>query len=160
MESSELHVELERNSSVSTKKAVAIVIRDHAGDFLAVKRSDDDESLPGLWGLPAVSLIADESVDAAIVRAGRQKLGVDVKPGKYVGEDSIDRGSYRLQLAEYEADVTAGVPSVPQPDGSVSQYSAMQFSSDPTLLVEAARRGSLCSRVFLRSMAVDWSTED
>jgi len=38
----------------------------------------------------------------------------------------------------------------------VSQYTALQYTSDLGLLVEAARKGSLCSRVFLDSEKFEW----
>lgn len=140
----------------NVKNSVAIAIRDNDGRFLAVKRSDEDESLPGVWGLPAVSLSPGESPEEGVVRAGRQKLGVSVAVGAFIGEDETDRETYSLHLSEYEAILLDGSPTVPQPDRSVSQYVDVQFTDDHTLLFEAARRGSLCSRVFLRNAQISW----
>ena len=47
--------------------------------LLLVRRPDDDENLPGVWGLPAVSLAAGESEEDAVRRAGRDKLGVELR---------------------------------------------------------------------------------
>jgi 8-oxo-dGTP diphosphatase len=138
------------------RHSVALVIRDPTGKFLAIKRADDDDSLPGVWGLPAASLCEGESDTDAVIRAGRAKLGVDIKPGTLVGTDRIDRGSYILELSDYEATILNGTPSVPQPDKSVSQYVDLQYTSNLSVLVEAARRGSLCSRVFLKSNNYTW----
>ena len=139
-----------------TKFAVAIVLRDKDGKFLAVRRSDDDDSLPGVWGLPAASRRRNESDQDAVLRAGREKLGVTLEALERIGTDRIDRDTFVLELSDYAVSLVAGEPSVPQPDRSVSQYTALQYTSDLGLLVEAARKGSLCSRVFLDSEKFEW----
>ena len=55
--------------------------------LLLVRRPDDDESLPGVWGLPAVSLAPGESEEDAVRRAGRDKLGVELEPLEPVGRE-------------------------------------------------------------------------
>ena len=75
------------------RHAVAYVIY-RPGDmtrnsFLIVKRPDDDPDLPGVWGLPAVSVRDDESFELAIRRAGRQKLGVILDFDDYRREDGF-----------------------------------------------------------------------
>lgn len=136
--------------------AVAVVLRDSEGRFLAVRRAEDDDSLPGVWGLPAASLRPGESDEDAVARAGRDKLGVSLKVLDRIGTDQIDRGSFTLELSDYRAEIESGAPSVPQQVADVSQYIDLQYTSDLGLLVEAARRGSLCSRVFLDSQGYDW----
>jgi hypothetical protein len=142
------------------KRSVAVVIRrpggpadelspDFAG-FLIVRRPDDpDDPLAGAWGLPAITLLDGEDERAAVVRAGRVKLGVELAAGPLIGEKTADRGGYRLHLADYAATIVTGVPAVPQPDDSMTQYTACRYTSDPATLAEAAARGSLCAQVFL-----------
>ena len=71
------------------KRSVAVVVRrsqDPAdggtladGEFLIVRRPDDPgDPLAGVWGLPAVTLRDGEDERAAVVRAGRVKLGVEL----------------------------------------------------------------------------------
>lgn len=134
------------------KHSVAIVLRDAEGRFLAVRRSDDDDTLPGLWGLPAATARPGETEEFCAVRAGRDKLGVSIELGRRIGED----GNGSTRLVEYEATIVAGTPSVPQPVAGTSQYAALRFTDDPRLLVEAARQGSLCSRIWLRHLGLDW----
>jgi len=136
--------------SKPVKESVAFYALDEAGRFLAVKRAKDDASLPGVWGLVGGSLKDDETPQDTVQRAALQKLGVAVTVTKYTGDDTIDRGNYILHLREYEVGLR-GVPAVPQTDASVSQYEALQFSDDPEILREAADKGSLCSRIFLRN---------
>jgi uncharacterized protein len=133
------------------KRSVAVVVRGpEAGTFLLVKRPDDpDDPLAGVWGLPAVTLADGEDERAAVIRAGRDKLGVELAPGGRLGRGSADRGAYLLVLADYEATIADGIPSVPQPDTSVTQYVEWRYAADPAELAEAADRGSLCARIFL-----------
>lgn len=134
------------------KRSVAAVVRRAGGEFLIVRRPDDPgDPLAGAWGLPAVTLAEGEDERAAVVRAGRVKLGVELAVGARLGEKRADRGGYVLRLADYEAAVTAGVPAVPQPDVSMTQYTACAYVSDPGALAEAASRGSLCAQVFLEA---------
>src|SRR5215469_3122682 len=116
------------------KRSVAVVVRRAAGSaagagpdgdeaFLVVRRPDDPaDPLAGAWGLPAVTLGDDEDEQGAVIRAGRVKLGVELAPGRRIGEKTVDRGGYLLRLADYEAVIVSGVPGVPQPDASLTQY--------------------------------------
>jgi hypothetical protein len=79
-------------------------------------------------------------------RAGRDKLGLEVRPVRSVGVDGFMTG--------WEAELLAGEPAVPQP-GPHTQYAELRWG-DPSELVPAARRGSLCSRVLLRARGLDW----
>jgi 8-oxo-dGTP diphosphatase len=155
------------------KRSVAVVVRRAAGPaggrevaaggelaaaaadvtgeaFLVVRRPDDPaDPLGGAWGLPAVTLCDGEDEHGAVVRAGRVKLGVELAPGRRIGEQTADRGGYLLRLADYEATIVSGVPGVPQPDASMTQYTACRFTADPAALRDAAARGSVCARIFL-----------
>jgi 8-oxo-dGTP diphosphatase len=114
--------------------------------LLLVRRPDGDESLPGVWGLPAASLDKDESEEDAVRRAGREKLGVDVRPVRALGSEG--------GMTDWEAELVAGSPSVPQ-DGPNTQYSELRWDKADAL-VPAARQGSLCSRALLRVRGLDW----
>jgi uncharacterized protein len=136
------------------KHSVAVVVRAADGTFLVVRRPQDpDDPLAGLWGLPAITLRDGEDEQAAVVRAGQAKLGVDLAAGRKIGEATADRGSYQLRLSDYEATVVAGTPAVPQADASMTQYVAAMFTDDPSVLGDAAAKGSLCARVFLDAVA-------
>ena len=114
---------------------------------LLVRRPDDDDSLPGVWGLPAVSLADGESEEGGVRRAGRDKLGVELRPLRPLGRERT--------MTDWSAEIVAGEPSVPQ-DGPHTQYAELRWG-DPAELVPAAREGSLCSRVLLRARGVDWA---
>jgi predicted TIM-barrel fold metal-dependent hydrolase len=147
------------------KHSVAVVVRRPAGpadggppdtaQFLVVRRPDDpDDPLAGAWGLPAVTLLDGEGEEAAVIRAGRVKLGIELAAGARIGEKTADRGGYELRLADYEATVVSGVPAVPQPGRSMTQYAECRYTADPAILAEAASRGSLCAQIFLERRAL------
>jgi len=139
------------------KEAVSLVITDDKGNFLAVKRADNpNDDLAGVWGFPAVTLREKESHQEAALRVGHQKLGVDIKLGERIGENTHDRGTYMLHMTDYKATIVSGNPKCPQSDTSVSQYSECKFADDPTILFEAARNGSQCTQLFLESVGANW----
>jgi 8-oxo-dGTP diphosphatase len=126
---------------------VSLVIETPDG-LLLVLRPDDDDDLPGVWGLPAASLADGESAEAAVQRAGREKLGVEVRPLERVGSDG--------PMTDFRAEIVTGVPSVPH-EGRGTQYAELRYGGLADLL-PAARQGSLCSRVLLRARGLDWET--
>jgi ADP-ribose pyrophosphatase YjhB (NUDIX family) len=131
------------------KRSVSLVIEGPAG-VLLVRRPDDDESLPGVWGLPAASLRAGESERDALRRAGREKLGVEVEPLEPVGADEREDQSMR----DWAVRVVAGEPAVPQAAGG-TQYAALRWGEHAEL-APAARAGSLCARALLRAVGSSW----
>jgi 8-oxo-dGTP diphosphatase len=139
------------------KESVAVVVRNQAGEFLVTRRPDDPaDDLAGAWGFPAVTRRSGEPERAAAERIGPLKLGVTLSIGARLGERAEDRGDYLLLLADYEASIVDGTPVVPQPDDSVTQYIACAFTSDPAVLVAAARRGSVCAQIFLEAVGREW----
>jgi 8-oxo-dGTP diphosphatase len=143
------------------KESVAVVIRRADGAFLVTLRPDDPgDALAGIWGFPAATRRPGEDERSAAERVGPLKLGVRLSVGAKLGERTGDRGDYLLRLAEFAAVIADGTPAVPQADDSVTQYVACRFTADAGVLVPAARRGSLCSQIFLDSLAVDWAGSD
>jgi 8-oxo-dGTP pyrophosphatase MutT (NUDIX family) len=130
---------------MSPRRSVSLVI-ETADGLLLVRRPEGDESLPGVWGLPAASLAAGESEEDAVRRAGREKLGVEVAPVHAIGREGT--------MTNWEARIVTGTPSVPQ-EGPNTQYAELRWG-DPSGLVPAAREGSLCSRALLRARGLDW----
>jgi ADP-ribose pyrophosphatase YjhB (NUDIX family) len=93
------------------KRSVAVLVRrDH--DILAVRRSDDDDELPGVWGLPAGTLRPGETVPDVIRRIGRDKLGVKLLPIKCLAAGEQERLRYRLEMELWEVSME-GTPNHP-----------------------------------------------
>ncbi len=132
------------------KRAVSFAIfrPDHPDQVLAVLRPPDDQDLPNAWGLPAGSLRPGEDWADAVRRAGREKLGVELEPGEELRRGTLERAAYTLEMRLLAARIVAGEPAVPQPDPTVTQYSAWKWAYAAEL-EPAAARGSLCSRLFL-----------
>ena len=141
-----------------TKNSVAIVIKNSQGQFLVVKRPEDEDGLlAGVWGFPAITLHDGESEPDAALRVGQTKLGVNLQIGDKIGERTADRSNYVLHLSNYAATIASGdSPKVPQPDTSMTQYVELKYADDPRILFSAAQHGSLCSQVYLASIGVDW----
>ncbi|MFA6492691.1 MAG: NUDIX domain-containing protein [Patescibacteria group bacterium] len=139
-----------------TKHSVAFVIYNSNYDkFLIVQRPPDDDLLPNVWGLPAGSLNEGEIFEDAVIRAAMDKLGVKVEVIGLVGEGELERGQYILHMKEFEAKIANGTPSVPQNVSGVTQYSKWKWGMANDL-IEAAQKGSLCSRLYLKSINKSW----
>lgn len=140
------------------KCSVAVVLR-HPEDprrFLAVRRPPDDDRLPDVWGLPAVTLRPGELPEAGVRRAGREKLGVELEPTSFVGIGAADRGDHQLILMDVEARLVSGEPSVSTASTTATRYVDQRWTGDLALLAEAARKGSLCSRLLLEAEGVGY----
>ena len=59
------------------KRSVALAAWGEEG-LLLVLRPQDDPEFPGAWGLPAVSLQGEETLEEAALRVAREKLGAEV----------------------------------------------------------------------------------
>lgn len=139
------------------KRSVSFVIPRAADGWrvLAVRRPPDDDELPDVWGLPAGSVREGESDAEAVLRAGREKLGVDLGVGPLVREGETEREDYRLRMCLYQARIVRGEPEVPQGVEGVTQYTDWGWVEDERLR-EAARRGSLCTRLYLGERGEEW----
>lgn len=137
------------------RRSVAFVIAQPAGSpggrVLIVRRPLDDPDLPGLWGLPAGSLAANETPEDAVRRSGREKLGVELEVTGELNRGRGEREDYTLEMALFGARILAGAPSVPQPFPDVTQYIDWAWG-EAKRLRPAAERGSLCSRLFLQGL--------
>ena len=140
------------------KCSVAAVVRRQGspGAFLAVRRPPDDEHLPNVWGLPAVTLRDGELPEAALRRLGEEKLGARLEPTRFIGIKAADRGSHLLILMDLEATVVAGEPSVEAARTGGTAYVDQRWTSDPRLLRDAAARGSVCSRILLEAEGIPY----
>ncbi|MBI4409210.1 MAG: NUDIX hydrolase [Gemmatimonadetes bacterium] len=134
------------------RRAVSFVIRNPRApeQVLAVLRPPDDPELPDVWGLPAASERPGESAEAAVRRAGLEKLGVELEVGRELTSGRSERRGYALEMRLFEAVVKRGEPHVPQPHPEVTQYREWRWA-DAELFLPAADLGSLCCRLFLES---------
>src|SRR5262245_37440963 len=101
--------------SKPVKHSVALAIFGRGrGTVLVVQRPADDEDLPNEWGLPASSLRSGESLEDAVRRTGREKLGVELESVRELNRGQTERADYSLEMRLYEAEIVNGEPVVPQ----------------------------------------------
>ena len=139
---------------MSMVRAIAVVIPDPRDGalLLAVRRPDNDEELPGIWGLPATTVRPNESDADAAARLGEAKLGSTLTLGATLGEGTQDRASDELSMTLYAAALGTPEPSLPvNAGGDGSTYYDGWRWAPVSALVEGAERGSLCCALALRS---------
>ena len=128
--------------------SVAIFDPSDRNRILIVQRPQDDEDLPNVWGLPASSLRPGESFEDAVVRTGREKLGVELMVVRELNRGVTSRNDYTLEMRLYEAVISHGEPRVPQPHEAVTQYQRWMWDAAERLR-EGAEAGSLCCGLML-----------
>jgi len=125
--------------SKRVKQSVAVAVFKEE-QILLIRRPDDDDELPGIWGLPAGTRRNTEAAEDLIVRIGRDKLGVKLVPVLRLASGMQDRPGYQLNMELWEASME-GVPRYPQ-----WQWGSLD------LLRSGAALGSLCCRLALERL--------
>ena len=126
------------NISRPVKRSVAVVVR-NGSQILAIRRSGDDDELPGIWGLPAGSSRGAETSEDVIMRIGRDKLGVRLLPTRIRSSATQERARYHLEMELWEA-VMEGTPTYPE-----WRWASLD------LLRPGAAAGSLCCELALQT---------
>lgn len=122
------------------KKSVSFVIyNDDKSRVLAVKRPKDDRDLPNIWGLPAGSLKIKESFEQAVLRSGKEKLGVELEIIKQINEGKIERRDYVLYMKLFEVRIIKGKPKVPQFLSNITQYQKLKWAK-PKEFINSAKK--------------------
>lgn len=141
-----------------TKFAIAAIIwnPDNKSEVLAVLRPPNDDSLPNVWGLPAVGVKDGELPEEAIKRLGIEKISTDIRAVSFVGIKQIEREQFELILMDIEAELVGPAPSVVSATTTGTKYVEQLWVSDYQIFKEAASKGSLCTRIFLESQGMSW----
>jgi len=74
------------------KRAVVAIVNYRGKVLVGKKRKDSKKFLAGKWHLPAENVEGGESDEAALIRGLREEASIDIKVGKYVGEDTTPSG--------------------------------------------------------------------
>src|SRR5262245_3727116 len=93
------------------KHSVAVLIR-RGEEILSTRRADNDDELPGIWGLPAGTARGQETMGEVISRIGHDKLGVKLTPIRKLASGSQNRQKYRLEMELWEVSME-GQPTLP-----------------------------------------------
>ena len=139
---------------MSTVRAIAVVINSplDANLLLTVRRPDDDEDLPGVWGLPATTIRPQESDADAATRLGETKLGTPLTLQHLLADGTRTRTDYKLYMRLCSATMTNPEPTLPSNAGQdgVTYYADWRWAPVSSL-VDGAERGSLCCALALQS---------
>jgi len=141
------------DSAEVVKESLALLVRSATEPerVLLVQRPEDDPELPGLWGLPAISLHEAESDLQALERLAATKLGLRLREFRFLCAGHQQRPTYRLHMRLYEALLPEGeIPRLPERSGhgGMTLYQAWRWGSVDELRQSAAH-GSLCSQLAL-----------
>ena len=109
------------------------------GQVLAIRRPDNDDELPGIWGLPAGTCRTGETIEDVIRRIGRDKLNVQLTPMSKIASGTQNRAAYRLEMELWEASMS-GIPVYPE-----WRWASLD------LLRPGAASGSLCCELAIQS---------
>lgn len=107
--------------------------------ILATYRPEDDDELPGIWGLPAGTCRGTEGPEDVIRRIGRDKLGVLLQPVRVLVSGEQDRPHYKLEMELWEASMD-GEPTLPK-----WKWASLES------LASGAAKGSLCCTLALKT---------
>src|SRR5260370_42001718 len=97
---------------IPVKRSVAVMIF-NGYKVLSVRRSDQDDELRGIWGLPAGTFRGSETLEDLISRIGRDKLGAQLAPVRKLVSGRQIRSQYLLEMDLWEASIE-GIPSHPE----------------------------------------------
>lgn len=139
-----------------TVRAIAVFIPNPRDGALAlvVRRPDDDDDLPGVWGLPATTLRPMES-DAAR-RLGESKLGSPVTLGALLAEGAQARHDHELRMRLYAATMSSPELELPSLDAAAGFTLYTDWRWAPaSALAEGAARGSLCCALALQACSAE-----
>ncbi|HLI46941.1 MAG TPA: NUDIX domain-containing protein [Geobacterales bacterium] len=132
------------------KYTVSALIKNDKKEFLIVKRNPDEKEHPNMWGLPALSFKPPEMPEHALERLGIEKLNCKIQAIAFIGAMFQRRPGYDIFLMLYEAKIIEGEPNVE----AKGKYAEQKWTSDPSLLLPIAKKGSACAQIYLHSLGV------
>jgi len=132
------------------KYVVAAVLKNETGEFLVVKRPDDDPDLGGHWGFPAATMQPGELPEQAAQRICKEKLNCEAEATRFLGIMFQKRNSYDIFLMDVDMRLIGDKqPNVHEANTEHTAYVDQKWSSDPMDLMPSAKLGSCCSSIFL-----------
>jgi len=95
-------------SKILFKVNVSTIIR-QADTFLLIKRADDEDIFPGLWGIPGGTVEpTDASLEDALQRECLEEVGISVDNIRPITNDIHDKGDKGALYIVYEASYASG----------------------------------------------------
>lgn len=79
------------------------------GQFLLIRRADDEEVFPGYWGIPGGTVEpSDVNLESALKREFMEEVGIDIENIQLVANDINDKGDKGALYMVYTADFAGG----------------------------------------------------
>jgi len=137
-----LDLKKSKNNNRPIKDAVSVVIKNNEGKVLFALRSKYIDSDPSTWSLPSYFVKEGETFEETVVRIGRDKLGVELKPGKMLIEGKKDRGDFILFMHDFETEIISGIPSCVW-----KHYTQLKWE-DPVIQLKNMTKMGECCRLY------------
>jgi 8-oxo-dGTP diphosphatase len=97
-------------SFIPFKVNVSVIIRRN-DEFLLLKRADDEDVFPGLWGIPGGTVEpTDKNLEAALQRECLEEVDVVIGETKLISNNINDKGDKGALYLVYEAMYESGEP--------------------------------------------------
>ena len=97
-------------SKVLFKVNVSTVIMKD-GKFLVIKRSDDEEVFPGMWGIPGGTVEpTDSTLESALTRECEEEAGIVINNNVLIADDIHDKGDKGAIYLVYKSEYLSGEP--------------------------------------------------
>jgi len=135
------------------KHALAFVIYNKdKSRFMIVKRPDDDTGPKDVWRLPG-GVLKGRHFDINDIVPTNDEVELEIT--KNLGSGRAKFKKYDLTMTVFEVMITKGSPSQPYDVRKITEATNWRWGvlSD---LKESARKRSLCSQVFLKSLGEKW----
>ena len=90
--------------------AVVAVIRNREGEYLVLKRRDDEVAYPGMYTFPGGKIEDNDSIEETLVKEVREEAGLTLRPGKILLKDktfirpdgqTVKAFSYLCEVEDY-----------------------------------------------------------
>lgn len=86
-----------------------VIVKD--GKFLVIKRADDEEVFPGMWGIPGGTVEpTDPNLEAALIRECEEEVGIAIKNNAIIANDIHDKGDKGAIYIVYKSEYESGEP--------------------------------------------------
>jgi 8-oxo-dGTP diphosphatase len=86
-----------------------VIIKD--GKYLVIKRADDEEVFPGMWGIPGGTVEpTDPTLEAALERECEEEVGITIHNSELIADDIHDKGEKGAIYLVYKSEYLSGEP--------------------------------------------------
>ena len=132
----------------SIKDAVSVIIKNNEGKVLFALRSKYIDSNPSTWSLPSYFVNKGEKFEDTMKRIGKDKLGVELNPGRMITEGKKDRSDFILFMHDFEAEIISGTPSCVW-----EHYTELKWE-DPKIQLKNMTKMGECCRLYKKYLEI------